>query len=162
MEKCKIQNFIDFTRSVYSTKEIIPLHEPKFLGNEKKYLTDCIDSTFVSSIGEYVNKFELIMSDLSKTKRAIAVVNGTSALQVSLKLAGVKNNGEVITQALTFVATPNAITYLNAHPIFLDVDLHTMGLSPQALIPSAMCCSNSQLAPRLRSFTVLLNISTSI
>ena len=133
MEKCNIQNFIDFTRSIYSTKEIIPLHEPKFFGNEKKYLTDCIDSTFVSSVGEYVNKFESIMSDLTKTNRAVAVVNGTSALQISLKLAGVKSNDEVITQALTFVATPNSISYLNAYPIFLDVDLHTMGLSPKAL-----------------------------
>ena len=104
-----------------------------FFGNEKNYLLNCIDSTFVSSVGEYVNQFEFEMAKFTNTKRSIAVVNGTSALQVSLRLAGVKSDDEVITQALTFIATANAISYLNAQPIFLDVDIDTMGLSPAYL-----------------------------
>jgi aminotransferase in exopolysaccharide biosynthesis len=124
---------IDFIRSQYSLKEFVPLHEPNFSGNEKSYVMDTIDSTFVSSVGAYVDKFEIMMSELTKTKKAIAVVNGTSALQVALRLAGVENGDEVLTQALTFIATINAIIYNGASPIFLDVDLDTMGLSPNAV-----------------------------
>lgn len=103
------------------------------MGNEKKYVLDTIDSTFVSSVGAYVDKFEEMMADISQTKRAVAVVNGTAALQVALRLAGVQNGDEVLTQALTFVATANAIAYQGAKPVFLDVDLDTMGLSPEAV-----------------------------
>ncbi|MDA9176976.1 LegC family aminotransferase, partial [Flavobacteriaceae bacterium] len=106
---------------------------PIFKGNEKKYLEACIDSTYVSSVGPFVDKFEELMNQITKTKKTTAVVNGTAGLQVALRIVGVKKNDEVITQALTFVATANAIAYNNAHPIFLDVDLETMGLSPNAL-----------------------------
>jgi aminotransferase in exopolysaccharide biosynthesis len=104
-----------------------------FNGNEKSYVLDTIDSTFVSSVGAYVDKFEIMMTELSKTKKAVAVVNGTSALQVSLRLSGVQNGDEVLTQALTFIATINAIIYNGASPVFLDVDIDTMGLSPNAV-----------------------------
>lgn len=126
-----LSNFIKFVRDHYDEYEgTIQLHAPKFIGNEKIYIEDCIDSTFVSSVGEYVNSFERIMSQITDTKKCVAVVNGTAALEVALRLVGVKNGDEVITQALTFVATANAISFNNATPIFLDVDVDTMGLSP--------------------------------
>jgi perosamine synthetase len=124
---------IGFIKNQFNNKEFIPLHEPRFLGNEKKYVTDTIDSTFVSSVGSYVDKFELMMSSISGTNKSIAVVNGTSALQVALRLAGVNAGDEVITQALTFIATVNAVIYNGASPIFIDVDIDTMGLSPSAV-----------------------------
>lgn len=128
-----IQSIISFIQDTFQTKEFIPLHEPRFRGNEKKYLIDTIDSTFVSSVGAYVDRFEEMMQDITGTQKAVATVNGTSALQVALRLAGVSSGDEVITQALTFVATANAIAYNGASPIFLDVDLDTMGLSPKAV-----------------------------
>jgi len=124
---------INFIKDKFENREVIPLHEPKFNGNEKEYLLDCIDSTYVSSVGAYVDRFELLMSLKSQTSKAIAVVNGTAGIQVALKLCGVRKEDEVITQALTFIATANAISYLGASPIFLDVDLDTMGLSPIAV-----------------------------
>ena len=127
------KEIINFIREKFRSKDFIPLHAPVFLGNEKKYLNECIDSTFVSSVGPFVNKFEELMNQITQTKKTTAVVNGTAALQVGLRLVGVRKDDEVITQALTFVATANAITYNNAHPIFLDVDLDTMGLSPLAV-----------------------------
>lgn len=128
------KNSINFIRNVFKENDkFIPLHVPSFIGNEKKYLEDCIDSTFVSSVGAYVDLFEERMSLFTQTKKSVAVVNGTSALQVALRLVGVKPNNEVITQALTFVATANAILYNNALPIFLDVDIDTMGLSPKSV-----------------------------
>jgi perosamine synthetase len=132
MKKCNIEDVINFIRSIYRTDEIY-LHEPRFVGNEKKYLQETIDSTLVSSVGPFVNLFEEKISRLTNTKRAVAVANGTCALQISLELAGVKSGDEVLTQALTFVATANSISYLNASPVFIDVDLDTMGLSPKAL-----------------------------
>lgn len=126
-------DLIGFIKNQFDNKAFIPLHEPRFLGNEKKYVADTIDSTFVSSVGAYVDKFELIMSSISGTNKSIAVVNGTSALQVALRLAGVNEGDEVITQALTFIATINAIIYNGAAPIFIDVDIDTMGLSPNAV-----------------------------
>ena len=124
---------IDFIKNQYSSKSFIPLHEPNFNGKEREYVLDTINSTYVSSLGPYVDKFELMMADLSKTKKAVAIVNGTSALQVALRLSGVGSGDEVLTQALTFIATINAIIYNGASPIFLDVDLDTMGLSPKAV-----------------------------
>ena len=129
----KHRQIIDFVKSQFPHQEIISLHEPKFSGREKEYVLDTINSTFVSSVGSYVDKFELMMSEITKTKKSISVVNGTSGLQVALRLSGVKFGDEVITQALTFIATINAIIYNNAAPIFLDVDLDTMGLSPKAV-----------------------------
>jgi perosamine synthetase len=128
-----IPEIISFIQDCFQTKSFIPLHEPRFRGNEKKYLLDTIDSTFVSSVGAYVNRFEEMMQGISRTNKAVAVVNGTAALQVALRLAGVKAGEEVITQALTFIATANAIAYNGARPVFIDVDLDTMGLSPKAV-----------------------------
>lgn len=124
---------IDLIREIFNTKDFIPLHEPRFIGNEKKYLNDCIDSTYVSSVGTYVDRFEEEFAKKVGSKYAIATVNGTAALHISLILADVKRNDEVITQALTFVATCNAISYIGAKPIFVDVDIDTMGLSPKSL-----------------------------
>ena len=129
----KYLEMIHFIREQFPGKDFVSLHEPKFNGNEKAYLLETIDSTYVSSVGPFVDKFERMMADLSGASKAVAVVNGTSALQVALRLVGVNNGDEVITQALTFVATVNAILYNNAHPIFIDVDLDTMGLSPRAV-----------------------------
>lgn len=124
---------ISFIKEQYKTENFIPLHVPHFGGNEKKYLIEAIDSTFVSSVGAYVDQFEVMMQNITDTQKAVAVVNGTAAIQVALRLIGVKAGDEVLTQALTFVATANAINYLNATPVFLDVDLDTMGLSPNSV-----------------------------
>ena len=124
---------VDFIRSVYKTDSFIPLHEPRFSGNEKKYLNECIDSTFVSSVGKFVDEFENKIASYTGAKYAIATNNGTSALHISLLISGVESGDEVITQPLTFVATCNAISYCNAAPIFIDVDKDTMGMSPVAL-----------------------------
>jgi perosamine synthetase len=124
---------VDFIRGIYKTDKFIPLHEPRFLGNEKKYLNECIDSTFVSSVGKFVDEFEEKIASYTGAKYAIATSSGTSALHISLILANVGNNDEVITQPLTFVATCNAIDYCGAKPIFIDVDKDTMGMSPKSL-----------------------------
>ena len=124
---------IDFIRSIYGSERVIPLHEPRFIGNEKKYLNDCIDSTFVSSTGKFVDEFEEKIAKYTGAKYAVATSNGTSALHIALLLANVAKNDEVITQPLTFVATCNAINYCGANPIFIDVDKETMGLSPLSL-----------------------------
>jgi len=128
-----IKDTITFIQDIYKTKEFIPLHAPTFGGNEKNYLIETIDSSFVSSVGAYVDQFEAMMTDITNTKKSVAVVNGTAGIQVALQLVGVSAGDEVITQALTFVATANAIAYNGASPIFLDVDLDTMGLSPKAV-----------------------------
>lgn len=128
-----IPETISFIRETFATKEFIPLHAPTFRGNEKKYLNDTIDSTFVSSVGAYVDQFEEMMQKITATQSAVAVVNGTAGIQVALRLLGVSAGDEVLTQALTFVATANAITYNHAQPVFLDVDRDTMGLSPEAV-----------------------------
>lgn len=125
---------INFIRETFKIeKDFIPLHEPRFYGNERKYVLDAIDSTFVSSVGKYVNQFEEMMCQITGAKHAIALVNGTNALHLSLLLAGVKKDEEVLTQSLTFIATANAISYCNATPHFVDVDKETMGLSPSLL-----------------------------
>ena len=124
---------IQFIQNIYKTTEFIPLHEPRFIGNEKKYLNECIDSTFVSSVGKFVDEFEKKIADYVGANFAVATSNGTSALHIALLLANVTENDEVISQPLTFVATCNAISYCGASPIFIDVDKDTMGLSPSAL-----------------------------
>jgi perosamine synthetase len=127
-------NLISFIRRTFKVSEaFIPLHEPRFFGNEKKYLLDAVDSTFVSSVGAYVDKFEDMMCDITGAKYAIALVNGTNALHLSLLLAGVEKDDEVLVQSLTFIATANAISYCNATPHFVDVDKETLGLSPSLL-----------------------------
>ena len=126
-------DFVYFVQDLYGTREFIPLHAPKFNGNERKYLLQTIDSTFVSSVGDFVNKFEQRVANFTGMKHAVSVVNGTSALHISLLLAGVQKDTEVITQSLTFVATCNAIIYCGAKPVFIDVDKTTLGLSPESL-----------------------------
>ena len=124
---------INFIQDIYKSKDFIPLHEPRFLGNEKKYLNECIDSSFVSSVGIFVDRFEEEVAKYTGAKYAVATSNGTSALHISLLISGVESGHEVITQPLSFVATCNAITYCLATPIFVDVDRETMGMSPVAL-----------------------------
>ena len=124
---------IQFIRKTFKSEDFIPLHAPTFSGNEKKYLNECIDSTFVSSVGKFVNLFEEEIAQYTRAKHAIVCVNGTNALQISMIASGVVEGDEVITQPLTFIATANAISYLNAKPLFIDVDRDTMGLSPKSL-----------------------------
>jgi aminotransferase in exopolysaccharide biosynthesis len=125
---------VKFIRTLYKEPTaFIPLHEPRFIGNEKKYLAECIDSTFVSSVGKFVDQFEEITAEYTGAKKAIVCVNGTEALHMALLLAGVKRDEEVITQPLTFIATANAIAYTGAQPVYVDVDRDTMGMSPVSL-----------------------------
>ena len=138
-----IPHIIDFIRSLYPDRDFIPLHEPHFGGNEKKYLEDCIDSTFVSSVGKYVDRFEEMIREFTGAKCAVATVNGTAALHIALLLAGVQRNDLVITQPLTFIATCNAISYCGAEPVFIDIDKQTLGLSADAL--EAWLAANSVL-----------------
>jgi len=130
----RYQPTIDFIRTLYQTETFIPLHEPKFTGNEKAYLIDCIDSTFVSSVGKYVDRFEIEMAQFTGAKYAVATVNGAAALHIALKMVNVAPDDEVITQSLTFIATCNAISYCGAKPVFVDVDRDTLGMSPQSLV----------------------------
>jgi len=127
-----MENAVDFVRSNFG-QGFIPLHRPVFEGNEKQYLVDCIDSNFVSSVGAKVTEFEQQVTGFTGARHAVATVNGTAALHVALQLVGVRRDEEIITQALTFVATCNAISYTGAHPVFVDVDRDTMGMSPIAL-----------------------------
>jgi aminotransferase in exopolysaccharide biosynthesis len=133
MSDSKIDQIVQIIKDEFATDKFIPLHEPYFGGNEKKYLEECIDSTFVSSVGPFVDLFEQRIAEITETKKGVAVVNGTAGLQVALRLVGVQANDEVLTQALTFIATANAINYNQAKPVFIDVDRDTMGLSPSAL-----------------------------
>ena len=130
--KSLVNQTVSLARSIYGD-EFIPLHRPVFEGNERQYLIDCIDSNFVSSVGAKVTEFEQKVAKFTGSKYAVATVNGTAALHVAIELAGVKPGDEVISQALTFIATCNAISYAGAKPLFIDVDLDTMGLSPAAL-----------------------------
>lgn len=135
MDRVVKNKVVEFIRELYNQKEgLVALHEPRFTGNETKYTNDCIQSTFVSSVGTYVNKFEEIISKITEAKHAIATVNGTSALHIALLLSGVQYNEEVLTQPLTFVATTNAIRYIGAIPVFIDIDKETLGLSPDSLL----------------------------
>lgn len=129
------QDIVDFIRNHYNAKdgEKVMLHAPTFAGNEKKYLDECINTTFVSSVGQFVDRFERDIETFTGAKRAVVCVSGTNALHMSMLLVGVKHDDEVLTQALTFIATCNAISYIGAHPVFIDVDLDTMGMSPVAL-----------------------------
>jgi perosamine synthetase len=128
-----IDEFIKFVKNLYQTNELIPLHEPQFQGNEKKYVLDAIDSTFVSSVGKYVDHLEEAFAKFVGSTYAVATVNGTSALHAALLVAGVEKNDEVITQPLTFVATCNAIHYCGATPLFIAIDKETLGLSAISL-----------------------------
>jgi aminotransferase in exopolysaccharide biosynthesis len=124
---------VQFIREQYRSDDFIPLHAPVFAGHERDYVADTIESTFVSSVGAFVDRFERDMAAYTGSPRAVATVNGTAALHIALKLAGVLPGELVVTQPLTFVATCNAIAYCSAEPLFIDVDRHTLGLSPTAL-----------------------------
>lgn len=124
---------VDFIHKLYNTEDFIPLHPAVFRGNEKKYLNECIDTTFVSSVGKFVNRFEEMIAEYTGAKKAVVCVNGTNALHMAMMLVGVERNDEVLTQALTFIATCNAISYIGAHPVFIDVDRETLGLSPRSV-----------------------------
>ena len=126
-------DIVKFIRELYGNKEFIPLHAPVFIGNEKKYLEECIDTTFVSSVGAFVDRFENKVAEYTGAKKAVVCVSGTNALHMAMLLVGVEREDEVLTQALTFIATCNAISYLGAYPVFIDVDRSTLGLSPDAL-----------------------------
>ncbi|HFF9262221.1 TPA: aminotransferase LegC [Campylobacter jejuni] len=123
---------ISFIKSLFN-QENIALHEPCFIGNEKKYLLECIDSGFVSSVGEFVTRFEEALKEKTKTRFVIATNTGTAALHIALLANGIDENCEVITQSISFVATANAIAYTGAKPVFLDIDENTLSLSPKAL-----------------------------
>jgi len=130
----KFAEIVRFIRNQYNKPEgFIALHEPLFIGNEKKYIEECIDSTFVSSVGKFVDRFEDDIARFTGAQKAVVCVNGTNGLHMALMLAGVKQDEEVITQPLTFIATANAISYCGAHPVFVDIDKDTLGLSPHAL-----------------------------
>jgi len=133
VDKEQIQDIIAFIRGLYPGRDFIALHEPHFSGNEKKYTEVCIDSIFVSSVGKYVDRFEEMIREYTGAKCAIATVNGTAALHIALKLAGVEQGDLVITQALTFIATCNAISYCGAEPVFVDIGRDTLGMSPDFL-----------------------------
>lgn len=128
---------LNIEQIITALKSIIPvdkmpvaLHEPCLCGNERNYLNDCLDSTYVSYLGKYVERFENLLAEFTGVKRAVAVVNGTSALHIALKLAGIEPGDEVFIPALTFVATANAVTYCGAIPHFVDSEENTLGLDP--------------------------------
>ena len=127
------EKIVDFIKSLYPAENPVLLHAPRFSGNEKKYLIDCIDTTYVSYVGQYVGRFEEEVRQLTGAKYAIAVSTGTAALYVALLLAEVAPGDEVITQPLTFIATANAISYCSAQPVFVDVERSTLGLDPEKL-----------------------------
>lgn len=127
-------NIVKFIKKTYNTDDFILLHGPCFLGNEKEYINQCIDTTMVSSVGKFVNQFEEKIAQYTGSKYAVATMNGTAALHIALILADVAAQDEVITQPLTFIATANAISYTGAKPVFIDVDKSTMGLSPEKLL----------------------------
>lgn len=129
----EVESFNKFVREIFRTDKFIPLHAPKFGEIDRRLVMEAIESTFVSSVGKFVDDAESLFATLCNSLTAVATVNGTAALHVALRLAGARENTEVISQSLTFVATANAISFNNAHPVFLDVDLDTMGLSPVAL-----------------------------
>ncbi|MBE7438858.1 MAG: LegC family aminotransferase [Spirochaetales bacterium] len=125
---------LDQIKRTYNFAAQIPLHSPCFSGREKNYLNECIDSTFVSSTGPFVYQFEAAMAQYTGARFAVALVNGTQALFLALVLAGVEAGSLVLTQALTFVATANAVSYTGARPAFIDIDPDTLGMSPAALM----------------------------
>lgn len=135
---------VEFIKGTFASEKVF-LHEPKFIGNEKKYLEDCLDTTFVSSVGKYVDLFEREVARFTGAKYAVATTNGTAALHIALQLSGVNAESEVILSPLTFVATSNAISYLNAYQIFIDIERSTLGLCPNEL--REFLKNNAQLSP---------------
>lgn len=158
---------LDIERIIVTLKSVIPegkmpvvLHEPCLKGNEWAYLKDCLDSTYVSYVGQYVDRFEAMLTEFTSVKKAVAVVNGTAALHIALKLAGVEPGDEVLTPALTFVATANAVTYCGAIPHFVDSEERTLGLDPFKLrdylkdiatVHKSGCCNNKYTGRRIKA-----------
>ena len=152
------ENIVKFIRQLYGSNGTIPLHEPRFIGNEKKYLNQCIESTYVSYLGEFVGGFENMIQEFTGAKHAIATANGTLALHTALLLAGVKLGDEVLTQALTFVATANSISHCGAMPIFIDSERETLGMLPdkleeflknETIIKDDGCCYNKRTGNKI-------------
>jgi len=133
MNDARKKEVLAFIKGLYPGENPVPLHAPRFLGNEKRYLSECVDSTFVSYVGKFVTDFEQHIKNLTGVKYAVAMVNGTAALQMALLSIGVLAGEEVITQALTFAATAAGIKHAGAEPSFVDVDRETMGMSPDSL-----------------------------
>ncbi len=127
-------NFLQgLQRSVGKPNGVMALHEPEFTGNEWKYVKECIDTGWVSSVGKYVDEFERRLAELTGAKHAVVVANGTVALQVALQVSGVKPGDEVLVPALSFVASANAVSHCGATPHFVDSELSTLGLDARAL-----------------------------
>ena len=126
-------DFVQFVHEIYDSDGYIPLHAPRFHGKEKSYVLEAIESTFVSSVGQYVDKFEQDIAKYTGAEFAVATVSGTSALHIALLMSGVSAGDEVITQPLTFVATCNAVSYCGAEPVFVDVEMATLGIDPDSL-----------------------------
>jgi aminotransferase in exopolysaccharide biosynthesis len=127
-----VNSFVGMAREVFSTDEFIPLHAPCFEGLERELVLQTLDSTFVSSVGEFVDSFEDKIAEYTGARFAVVTTSGTAALHSALHLVGVQSNDEVITTPLTFVATCNAIRYCGAYPVFVDVEQDTLGLCPQS------------------------------
>ena len=125
-----VQQISSFIRNLFGTYEDIPLHSPHFFGNEKKFVEQTLQSTFVSSVGSFVDKFENQIQKMTGSKKVVATVNGTAALHSALYISGVKPNDLVITQPLTFVATCNVLHHMAAAPIFCDISPISLGLCP--------------------------------
>lgn len=159
MSQLDIDGIIKTIKTVISNnhKGPVSLHEPSFGGNEWTYVKDCIDSTWVSYVGKYVDRFEMMIADFTGVKKAVAVVNGTAALQIALKLAGVKPGDEVFVPALTFVATANAVAHCGALPHFVDSEEKTLGIDPYKLKAylrdishvKADCCRNKNTGRKI-------------
>ena len=132
-EEKKLNNVLEKLQTVLPAERFLPLHEPLFRGNENKYVKECIDTGWVSSVGKFVDRFEGDLAAYTGVKRAVAVSNGTSALHICLILAGVKPEDEVLVPALTFIATANAVIYCQAVPHFVDSCYETLGLDPDKL-----------------------------
>lgn len=128
-----VYNIVNAIKSVLPNKEYIPLHEPCFGGNEWEYIKDCLDRGWVSSVGDYVTRFEQMLCDYTGSAYAVASVNGTAALHICLILAGVQAGDEVLVPAVTFIATANAVSYCNAIPHFVDVEQQTLGIDPDKM-----------------------------
>jgi perosamine synthetase len=134
MSRIDAQSIVQHINRVFDKPQPrVPLHEPRFRGNEWRYVKECLDTGWVSSVGAYVDRFESALQDYTGVRHAIAVINGTAALHICLELAGVCENEEVLVPALSFVATANAVKYCGAHPHFIDVSPSTLCVDPHAL-----------------------------
>lgn len=127
------REFVMFVREYYKTADLVPLHAPLFTGKEREYVLQCIDSSYVSYVSEFVNRFESAIEAFTGARHAVAVSSGTAALHTALILVGVGPGDEVVMSPLTFAAAGNAVAYTGATPVFVDCDADTLGLSPYAL-----------------------------